>query len=838
MRDHIFKLSYFSALTIFLLILPAITQAQIEPPSEKFLFQEDEKPFQESIKKQREVLLQTEAERQNEVNLSAPQVKFDNENNIVSGEGGVIISGRGIRVQGDSGQVNLNTKDVQVQRDVLVTTPDLVVAADAAEFNIDTEVGEFSGAKVTLEDGAYTVSARDARKLNDVDFEFDKCVMSTCQCEDGTTPWTIKSSDVNLTREGYAHAYNARLNFWGVPILYTPWVAVPVKQERSSGLLAPEFGYSSRDGLRITLPTYLVLDGSSDMTLTPFTETKTRRGIKADYRESFSERSALQGRLVYSDETPRDGDFRGTDITGLSEPEIDDNRFGGYLQQGWSNSTSDSVPLSLVSDIRYVSDTLFLREMSEPEIGLESSRYTTSRMALRAGLNDYISTSLVGEYNQSLITPQETTFQRLPEFTMNATRSLRPFGFSPYGLKVTPAMQVQATHFSREEGFDGVRYDLAPSIKMPINYRNILNTELAAQFNQSFYRLNALEKPDSDELLDSATDRSLWRFSYRVASGVERVYTLPQDNLLTTLTSLGSRNQTHTLERVKHTLEPAVTFAYVPGTSQDHLPLFDSFDRVRQRSLVTYELMTRLIGSSGYLQGSRAEIEEFTPAMESLSMLDTLSPLTDFDAGSAIGSDTFGTPLMAGRRQARQIRDLATFRILQSYDYIEDKKDLDPIRDEFSDIGTQLYLYPTQDFGFGAASNFNPNDSSVSSWNLAMHFYDDRGDRLRFRYTNVDSLNVDSKISQLEGNLEIPITSRLRAGYYARYDEVLSRFIEQQAALRVSSQCDCWHFDIGYSNQINPDRDRVIFQFTLRGLGDLVQDFGFEEREKNRVTEE
>ena len=616
------------------------------------------------------------------------------------------------------------------------------------------------------------------------------------------------------------------MRFWDTPILYTPWLAFPVKQERSSGLLVPEFGFSSRDGVEVKLPFFVVLDGSRDLTVTPFTKTDTRHGLELDYREVFSQKSAIDGKIIYSNETPRDGELRGTDITGVSDPDIDDNRVGVYLQQAWKNEPGASVPISLVSDIHHVSDNLFLREIDDSLIGDSTDRFATSRVALRAGFSDYVSASLIGEYNQSLISPQETTFQRLPELNLNAQRSFRPFGFNPYGLKVTPSLQIQAVHFDRETGFDGLRYNIAPSVKIPFHYKNYFNSELNVEFDQTYYELDDQLDPSTSVDLEGSNDRDIFRASYRIGTAVEKIFTVADDSVLKTITSLGSRNQTHSLKRIKHTIEPNLTFAYIPEEEQNDNPFFDSFDRIRERELVTYEVVSRLIGSFDYKQGGASDIEEFVEAPGEFAQIDTLSPLTDFDSSTGLDSDLYGSPEKYVRSDKRELRDLARVRLVQSYDFLEDREDNDPERDAFSDLGLQFSLTPTRDFGFAFGTNYDVEDSDVSSWNIATHLYDDRGDRFRARYTF-----IDNNISQLEGNIEIPLSSRLKLGYYARYDELESEFIEQQAALRISSACDCWHFDIGFTDRINPDRERVLFKFTLQGLGDITQNFGFSERE-------
>ena len=49
-----------------------------------------------------------------------------------------------------------------------------------------------------------------------------------------------------------------------------------------------------------------------------------------------------------------------------------------------------------------------------------------------------------------------------------------------------------------------------------------------------------------------------------------------------------------TVQKIKHTIEPFVTYAYVPNINQGRLPLFDETDRVEGRSLFLYGATSRI----------------------------------------------------------------------------------------------------------------------------------------------------------------------------------------------------------------------------------------------------
>ena len=48
------------------------------------------------------------------------------------------------------------------------------------------------------------------------------------------------------------------------------------------------------------------------------------------------------------------------------------------------------------------------------------------------------------------------------------------------------------------------------------------------------------------------------------------------------------------VEKLKHTIEPFVTYTYVPNFDQSSLPFFDEIDRIEGRSLLLYGATSRI----------------------------------------------------------------------------------------------------------------------------------------------------------------------------------------------------------------------------------------------------
>lgn len=800
---------------------PSRALAQVEPPNRKEIFEEDVKDEIKKEDKLRKDIVTPDKSDSQDVDFKAPSVEYLKDPSRISGKGGVLISTPDLQVQADEAVMDLNTKDADLHGGILLTGPDGVLSSEEGKLNVDNETGTFSKADFTLEQGAYDVYSDEVHKLSETKYSLYGSKLTTCHCADGSCPWYIHSSKTNVTQEGYAHAYNTWVDFHGVPIFYSPYLGFPVKQERTSGLLVPQIGYGSKDGVLYKQPIFAVINDSVDMTFTPFTESKTRHGLGIDYRQSFSKSSGLATRWIYSDERPRDGDLRGTNVSGMYDPTFDEDRLGGFVSQSWQSDADVAIPSTLITDIHYVSDDLFSREIEDDDILDRTDKYATSQIALRSVIGEFANFELGGEFSQAVQNDNDDyVLQRLPQASLSMLKSFRPFGFNSYGLKLVARADLEGTTFRRNEGFDGQRYRIVPSLKIPFHVKNYFSSDLTFAYTQNEYRLDSVKSttPGGADLEDS-NSLGVGSINYQVSSGVERAYDLPEGNWLSYISSLGADNQENRLRRVKHTIEPTVKYTYVPHVDQNDVPFFDSLDRMRERNLVTYGVVSRLMGRFNPRDAGASDIAELSPRVEDLPSLTGIPSISDFGEADQ--------ELSVGDVKVRngEIRELANISLRQSYDFSVDGTDPDPTVDPLSDLALDIGLFPSNSFGIRFEADLNTQDQTWSQWGISAKLRDDRGDSFVARYSFTEDV-----ISQIEGNLEIKITDRVRLGYYGRFDERESNFLENRGALRFVSDCNCWHLDLGYSEMLNPDKKQMILQFTFTGLGDVTQGLRYNDR--------
>ena len=121
--------------------------------------------------------------------------------------------------------------------------------------------------------------------------------------------------------------------------------------------------------------------------------------------------------------------------------------------------------------------------------------------------------------------------------------------------------------------------------------------------------------------------------------------------------------------------------------------------------------------------------------------------------------------------------------------------------------------------------DYNPNDSTLRAYTVEGQLTSKRGDSLRARLRDVSNPGSTSNLRQLETSLELKLTEFTKLGYYSRYDDLNSEFIEQKGGLRFFSSCRCWVFDLMVSEKLNPDQTKFIFNITLVGLGEVGNTF-------------
>jgi len=436
-----------------------------------------------------------------------------------------LVLRQGARLLGaDSGRFDQATGELAAEGNVEYRDPATWVRGDAARYNGTTGQFSMEGAEYDL----FSVPARgtadriqvdEARLLTLTDVTYTTCAA-------GKEDWLLHAGSLELDRDtGTGTARHARLEFKGVPILYSPYLTYPIDNRRKSGLLLPDVGNSSQRGIEFELPYYFNLAPNYDATLTP--HYMSRRGLQAQGEFRYL-KGGTSGRF-YGEFLP------GDDITGEDR---------GLVT--WFNQSRLSAGWRATIDATDVSDTSYFEDLYT---GLTS----TSQTHLRRRVDfEYADDAWFGllrledyETLDEAIVPEDEPYRRLPQLAINAA-----WPNAPLGLEL--GFDSEFTYFDRSTGVTGLRSHLLPEASLPLALGPVV-VEPYAAFDYTTYDLGDVA-PGSD----TSPGRSVPIYSLDMRTLLERVW--------------GDGG------KWLQTIEPRVQYVHVPFEDQADLPVFDTIE--------------------------------------------------------------------------------------------------------------------------------------------------------------------------------------------------------------------------------------------------------------------
>lgn len=512
--------------------------------------------------------------------------------NIISGDMEVDLNGpatfkdRLVLRQGnrqfaaDGGRYDRNSGEFAVTGNVDFRDPVTWVRGNTARYNSTT--GRFS-----IEDAEYDLFTVPARGSADrIAVEATEQLVLTnvtyTSCARGNNDWLLHAGSLNVDRTaGTATVRNARLEFLGVPILYTPYLTYPIDNRRKSGLLLPDVGSSQQRGIEYAQPYYLNLAPNYDATLTP--HYMSRRGLQA------------QGEFRYLS-----GGTSGS-VTGAFLPN-DQVSGENRSQLAWFNRSQLPAGWRTTIDATDVSDTGYYEDLS-------SGLANTSRVALTRRVDferfseSWSALLRVQEYEllDDAITPEEEPYREVPRLGIN--------GYWPdAGFGMALGVASEFTYFDRGTGVTGSRAHLQPEASLPLEF-GPLRIEPYVGLDYTAYDLKHVA-PDADD----SPSRAVPIYSIDVRTLLERAW--------------GSGGEW------LQTIEPRAQFLYVPFDDQKEFPVFDTIqpdfslvqlfrrnryvglDRLGDSSQLNLGITTRLMRSkdgSQFLTATVGETQYFSP---------------------------------------------------------------------------------------------------------------------------------------------------------------------------------------------------------------------------------
>lgn len=125
----------------------------------------------------------------------------------------------------------------------------------------------------------FRINGKIIERKNGNDYHAEDAFWTPCKCEEDESPaWGFRATGIDGQHEGYLDFYHPVLEIKGVPVLYLPYLKLPLKSKRQSGFLMPTFSQRSSSGTIYSQPVYFAISENSDTTVN--TEIYEKRGTK------------------------------------------------------------------------------------------------------------------------------------------------------------------------------------------------------------------------------------------------------------------------------------------------------------------------------------------------------------------------------------------------------------------------------------------------------------------------------------------------------------------------------------------------------------------------------
>jgi len=224
------------------------------------------------------------------VHLTADSLVHDDKSEAVIATGHVELIQGGRILNADKMIYRLDTDTVTAIGNVSILDENGDVHfAEYVELNNQMKEGFVHGLLSTLTDGS-RFTAVEARRANNKIIMKEASYTPCKVCEDGKDPlWQIKASEVTHDEEtGDVNYKNARLEFFGVPLAYTPYFHHPDDSvKRKSGFLRPGGGWTTDLGGYADIGYYWNIAPDKDATFQ--IQPTLQQGIlnQGEYRQRF-----------------------------------------------------------------------------------------------------------------------------------------------------------------------------------------------------------------------------------------------------------------------------------------------------------------------------------------------------------------------------------------------------------------------------------------------------------------------------------------------------------------------------------------------------------------------
>ncbi len=732
------------------------------------------------------------------LDVTAERIDYLQDQEIYEADGSVIV---------DQGSLHLTADHVTIQAlpglmiasgHARLTDPKGDLTADRLELNINTEAGVVTHGRLYVKASNTFIDGRLMQRFSEDHYRIKEGRFTNCDAEEGETPaWRFQFKDLDLNAGNNIGFKGGWLCVLDVPVIPLPTMTYPLAP-RSSGLLIPTIGYDNRFGWHAQESLYWVINPSQDVTISPWYYTKLGYGSDGEYRYVLDRLSRGQWFVSYLQQTQL------PNVSGVTNTGTEDAKKARGLINGMH--TQQVTPdLLLRVQANLVSDPNYLQQLSNS--GAQRALPSAENNLLTTQRVPYGNLYLLGQYLQPLQSGGSDTFQRLPE--VGYVMPNLPLFNSP----ILFGADTNYVNFYRDQGFTQNRVDIVPGFSTAVmDVDHVVGFSPQAKFREVYYTRGAVE--------ESSQHRETFWAAMDATSKLSRRFVSADGPALL------------------HTIEPRVTYEFVPATDQSKLTIIDQVDDLPKKNLLTYMVKSRLLEQDGHtsfnwldltlaqsyhVDGVQTQARNFTPGVQPLVGTPTqpLQPATvpvngkkfsDLWMRAVIGNNL---PQLipipeAGQSYGRFVGAMVSQKPIINQ-YLTVDAFVDPYQATFSQFNTDFRVQESNNWYVEVGQRYTREGNRVR-----------RGDIWNpVSFNEVFAPTQEIQFVTAGGAFRTPWGWTL--GTKAYYDVKNGKSPEYDLVGLYQNPCKCWSLGLYYLQF--PDRAQYNFMLNLTGVG-WTENFG------------
>ncbi|MEZ9199673.1 LPS assembly protein LptD [Shewanella sp. 10N.286.54.B9] len=537
--------------------------------------------------------------------------------------GDVSFSQGGRNISADEAILDQEAEELAANGNLVFQDEQFTVTADSLVAKMRSNSATLLGAQYWLHGQQIHGDANKLEITKENNLLLSKTNFTTCPPD--SPSWLLEADKIKIdSTEEWGEIWDAKLKIGGVPIMYIPYMTIPVSDKRKSGFLFPSFSTSTTNGVEFAVPYYWNIAPEFDLTFTP--NYMSARGLytKTEFRYLAGEKQ--QGQLNF--------EFLPDDDKLANSP----NR---YLYH-WEHSGAIDKNWRVLANYTDVSDNNYFNDLNS-----DVQRATDNQLT-RIGEISYFEENwdISGRVQDiKVLGEEEKPYQVMPQFTFNYRA---PEYWNGFDIN----LMSEVTNFSHQDSeySTATRVHVEPSISYPIHGPAGSLTSEVKLLQTNYWQ------DDNSNLANSTLDDTVNR-------------TLPQVRIHGQINFERFTDYFNT--NYRQTLEPQFQYLYVGYEDQSNIGIYDTaqlqedynglfrerrfsgLDRIADANQFTLGLTTKLfdeqnkeifkfsLGQIIYLEDSRVGINDVNGSADTFVQENTSNSALAAELSTQLYADWF-----------------------------------------------------------------------------------------------------------------------------------------------------------------------------------------------------